>query len=295
MPPNSTTLLVGGPDAGKTNYLGRIWLTITNQKGLVLRNGLPNDVDYLEAIASHLLKGNFAPHSLHGLKKECVIPVKVRDASPLDGEFIVPDCAGEEWMGIYKKREWTEDWEARISENCSCLLFIRASSSEIVTPMDWIGFFKCFGTTHAPAGALREGNAEHVTPTQVVLIDWLQFLRIAFSDKLGVACRPRIGIIVSAWDRVPSDDQNTSPSKYIEDNFPLLHQFLLTNTKYYDFRTFGCSVSGGDLHEEHGFRKSYLHRGPQNAGYIVYEHGGSIKRSTDHTLPLAWAMGRKLT
>ena len=58
-----SVLLIGGPDAGKTNYLGRLWIAINSNAGLLRKDGLPDDLAYLEEVANELLQGRFAPHS----------------------------------------------------------------------------------------------------------------------------------------------------------------------------------------------------------------------------------------
>ena len=78
---------------------------------------------------------------------------------------------------------------------------------------------------------------------------------------------------------------------YINSNFPLLWQFILTNTAWFDFATFADSMVGGDLNDATGFRKEYLNGDLLKAGYVNYSKQGLVKRSEDLTLPVAWAMG----
>ena len=130
-----------------------------------------------------------------------------------------------------------------------------------------------------------------VRPTQVVLVEWLQFLRQVYTAKVGYNYRPRIGIVVSAWDLVPNDQQAEGPSKYLDANFPLLAQFIESNRDRFDIQCFGVSVTGGDLDNMPGYKQQYIDGNPQNAGFVLHEINGKPEQVTDHTLPVAWALG----
>lgn len=292
MTESHSVLLVGGPDAGKTNFLCRLGLAILENTGRLHGDGLPENMEYLKAGADKILSGEFVPRTPQEVFNRTIIPVK--DAiSPeeIRGNLVVPDCSGEEWLKIYRKREWSEDWESIISDLCGCLLFIRIDSDETINPLDWISCEKLIGLpSNFPDPPENQGE-EMVTPTQVILVDWLQCLRLAFTERVEGFFRPRIGIVITAWDLAPKEQQDSEPIKYIESNFPLLWQFMLTNTDRFDFATFGVSIVGGDLNDTSGFRNDYLNSDPREAGYVVHSVKSTINKSSDFTLPVAWAMG----
>ena len=291
-------LLIGGPDAGKSNYLFRCWLAIDQTHGILVSDGLPDDLEYLRTGADELLKGNFAPRTAREVHNRNTIPVKSAQSESLKGELIVPDCSGEKWLEIYDRREWSDDWEELISPGTGCLVFIRAGSDKIVAPLDWISCFKLYGSAEMPdAGLDSEAvvapgqSAKRTTPTQIVLIDWLQFLRRVFTDRISGGFRPRIGIVVSAWDAVPEDQKAAGPTAYLATNFPMFEQFLRANSSAFDIHTFAVSVAGGDFMNEPGFRDEFLQGNPLTAGYVIHGLDGAWKKSPDHTLPVAWALG----
>lgn len=287
--PSSSVLLIGGPDSGKSNYLFRLWLAIDAGNGQLVSDGLPDQLEYLRAGGRKLLSGDFAQRTQHDVYNESIIPVKTTASGNVHrGRLIVPDCRGERWMSIYRKREWSTRWESHISEQTGCLLFVRASSKLIVSPLDWIQCEKMWGMT------IGEGDATSAAsvPTQVVLTDWLQFLQKALRDKAGtVGTRPRVGIVVAAWDMVPHDRKADGPDAYIRAEFPLLHQFVHANDEEFDFEIFGVSIAGGDLQNEPGFKDKCLEQpNPLSGGYVVYEGETKSDISADLTLPVAWAM-----
>lgn len=289
-PPISSVVLVGGPDSGKSNYIFRLWMAINNGEGLVCRDGLPDQLEYLQTGSQSLLKGEFAQHTPHDVMSESVIPFKIgAEGASRSGKLIVPDCYGERWMSIFRKREWSKEWEDRIAQPCGILLFVRASSDQVIAPLDWIQCERKWGMQVGDGG-----QQEFKTPTQVVMTDWLQFFGKAFSDRIGNGDRPKIALIVSAWDCVPNDRQAAGPSVYLAQEFPLLAQFIEANEDAFDFSAFGVSIAGGDFDKEPGFKERSLSQdNPLSGAYVVHELGGAAEVEKDVTIPISWIMGFK--
>jgi hypothetical protein len=290
--PLSSVILVGGPDSGKSNYIFRFWLAINNNEGCMVANGLPERLEYLQDGCQSLLKGEFAQHTPHDVYSENVIPFSVTgEGCEWNGEVIVPDCHGERWLSIFKKREWTQEWEDRIAESCGVLMFVRASSDQINRPLDWIQCEKMWG------GSLpdKASPKDFAAPTQVVMVDWLQFIAKAFSERFGSARRPRVSLVVSAWDRVPEDRKASGPTAYIAEEFPLLAQFLESNRDFLDSAVFGISIAGGDFNDEPGFKEASLAKeNPLSGGYVIHDLVPAPAQESDMTLPVAWALGIQL-
>ncbi len=295
---HNSVLLIGGTDAGKSNFLFRLWIAIDRGAGALVKNGLPSEIEYLRAGAEHLLEGDFAGHTSKEVHERVVVPVKssAPGVAP-SGTLVLPDVNGEQVLAIYRNRQWSREWEDMISQRCACLLFVRAGSSEIVAPLDWVTCFEKYGSQVEHAGHAGQIDDEPddddravEVPTQVVLIEWLQFLRRAFTRVVGPAFRPRIGVIVSAWDAVPLDQQSTGPMQYLNDNLPMLSQFIEGNSETFEFQTFGVSIVAGDLKSDEDFREEYLNGSPPEFGYIIHSISGSLTRSPDITLPIAWAL-----
>lgn len=286
--PISSVVLVGGPDSGKSNYIFRLWLAMNQGNGKITCDGLPDHLDYLQAGSQSLLKGEFAQHTPHDVFSENIIPFKIEDGSSVhSGKLIVPDCFGERWMAIYRKREWSKDWEDRISQPCGILMFVRAASDQVVSPLDWI---KCEQMWGAPV--VDGVQQDWVAPTQVVMTDWLQFFDVAFADRRNGGNRPRVALVVSAWDRVPKDTQAVGPTEYLSQEFPLLSQFMEANDDKFDFAAFGVTVAGGDFDHQPGFKEQSLGQDdPLSGGYVMHELRGAPATAKDMTLPISWIMG----
>ncbi len=278
-----TVLLVGGPDSGKTNYLGRLWLSIRDGGGRIEADGVPNDLEYLNQVASFLLQGHFAARqSGDATRNKVIIPVKISsDIATLRNTLIVPDVAGEDWMGVYRKRGWSDEWERDYASVTGCLVFVRAESPAIIPAIDWMTW----------AGQYQNVPQENLeVPTQVVLVDWLQCLRSVFVEKMA-GYRPRVGVIVAAYDLLPNDQKELGPEEYLRSNFPLFWQYITAVEDIFDIRVFGTSIADGDFDADPHFRERFLDSSPTEAGYVKYSSKLGLQTSKDIGLPILWAMG----
>ncbi|BAL06185.1 hypothetical protein BJ6T_08920 [Bradyrhizobium japonicum USDA 6] len=256
--------------------------------GKIVCDGLPDHLDYLQVGSQSLLKGEFAQHTPLDVVSENVIPFKINSGSEAySGKLIVPDYFGERWMYIFRKREWSEEWEDRISQPCGILMFVRASSDQIVSPLDWIQCERMWGVP------IVDGTQQELeAPTQVVMTDWLQFFAEAFAGRRGGGERPKVALIIAAWDRVPKDRQAEGPAAYLSQEFPLLSQFVESNDDQFDFAAFGVTVAGGDFDHEPEFKKQSLDQdNPLSGGYVMHELSGAPTIAKDMTLPISWVMG----
>jgi hypothetical protein len=50
------------------------------------------------------------------------------------------------------------------------------------------------------------------------------------------------------------------------------------------------SIAGGDLNDP-AFRAVYLAADPRAAGYVIHSLRGHLEKSSDVTIPVAWALG----
>jgi hypothetical protein len=287
-----SVLLIGVPDAGKTNFLFRLWLTLDAGKGVLAKAELPADLDYLKAGADHLLRGEFAPHTPQDVHDKTEIPVKSTSAvDKFQGTLVVPDLPGEQILSVFRTRQWSNEWEDKILPGCGCLLFVRVDSKELIVPLDWLNCPLQFGSPVPEAAQEKDPQDKTKPPTQVVLVDWLQFLREAFTARVGGGYRPRVGIVVAAWDRVPEDQKAAGPERWIKSNLPLLHQFIKANDEDFEFAFFGVSVASGDLQADPEFKAAYLDGDPRTAGEVVHTLAGKLETSRDVSLPVGWALG----
>jgi len=290
----SSVILIGGPDAGKSNFLFRLWMAIDTEKGALGKNGLPDEAAYLNTGAESLMKGKFAARTSKEVLEQASIPVKSTTAPTRTGILNIPDVPGEKILEIYRMRQWPAHWEEKVAAGCGSLLFVRAGSSEVVPSLDYAA---CIAALGAPLPAIpgiataAQVTATNEPPTDIVLTDWLQFLRRAFTDRLGGEYRPRLGVVISAWDAVPGDFEERAPEDFLASEFPLTHQFLKSNDGRFDIQCFGISILSGDLTNDLAFRAQFERGNPCDFGYVIHSLSGTRQKVSDITIPVAWALG----
>ena len=270
-------------------------MQIDSGNGLVEKDGLPSDAEYLQSGAEFQLRGEFAGHTSQEVQMISSIPLRLKSNPLKKALLIVPDVKGEEINRIYHARGWSYGWESLISDSTAYLLFVRATSPQIVAPLDWITCHKLYCGTPEAAPLAGQGSAESAntaekkveTPTQVVLVDWLQFIFQAVHDKHPHALRPWVGVVVTAWDCVAIDFPG-GPSEWIKENMPLLHQFCATNHDLFEFSFFGTSVFSGDPDHDPEFKEEISQKDPRKLGYV--RHSSDNQESDDFTIPIAWAL-----
>ncbi|WP_234086911.1 hypothetical protein [Azonexus sp. R2A61] len=276
-----TVILVGGPNSGKSNFLARLWGALVKHEG-ALRAPLPPDkIEYVEKLLHHLLIGQFAPRSettLEESEHDLAIGITHIDRNDISADLVVPDVRGELWKKVVSSSEIPPKWLEIIKGTESALLFVRALCEENCDPLDWVTAKELL------ASGLGENEAVDAIPTQVSLCELLRMLENTLSKANG---KPKVAIIVTAWDALPPDIRTQSPLTYIQEQFPLFAGRLRDSSDVH-IRTFGLSILGGDVGNAQ-FREQYLNGGGlKGAGYVVFEENGQIIQDKDVTHPIQW-------
>ncbi|MBW8832479.1 MAG: hypothetical protein JF606_24385 [Burkholderiales bacterium] len=285
----SSIVLVGVPDSGKTNYIGRLWTALRARKGRLLAPDVPTDIEYVEDTVAHLMQGEFAPRSekMIGVsRRDFVVPV-VRSEDGQDGtlfDLVVPDVSGELWKLAVETFEIPQEWMDQLKQSVGALLFVRVLSEHNVQPLDWINAEKLL-KIHEP------GKEDAALPTQVVLCELLRFLEHTLRPA-GERTRPRVAVVVTAWDQLDRQRRNAGPLAYLQREYPLFAGRLQDMAKL-DVRVFGVSVVGGDF-DDPVFKDKFLSAGDlQSAGYCVVHDEKKLHTDSDLTSPVAWLIERQ--
>jgi len=281
-------ILIGGPDSGKTNYLARLWEALRAREGVLQAPAVPTQIKYVEDALAHLLRGKFAPRSEKTLEEGQHFAVPVVSSANSDAarfEIIVPDVSGELWKKAVETCELPKQWMDDLASASGALLFVRVGSDQNVAPLDWVTAARLLRMEGAPAE--KENTEKHETPTQVSLCELLRFME----HGLGTAnseVRPRVAVLVTAWDRLDHETAAAGPTAYLTVEYPLFAGRIADISRF-DVRVFGVSVVGGDFAEE-AFKQQFFSQGIKCAGYVVEETQGQLETKRDLTLPVAWVV-----
>lgn len=128
-------------------------------------------------------------------------------------------------------------------------------------------------------------------PAQVGFCELMRYLSLLLRVRPDGA-KPRVAVVVTAWDTLDQTARAAGPMKYLEDQFPIFAGKLKTPGRL-DVATFGMSIVGGDLRgtTNKAFRDSLKGRDLSEVGYTAVMRDGVVVDDPDVTLPLAWALG----
>lgn len=278
-----TIMLIGGPDAGKTNYTICLCKALESSHGNLVASNLPDDITYIEEGLAHLLQGSFAPRSanLDEGRRDFIIPIALSETPGAKlAEIIVPDVSGELWKKAVETYELPTEWMDQLKQSVGAFLFVRVLSDQNVAPLDWV--------TANRLRKLTNTNDEELDkiPTQISLCELLRFLEHSLNPGNDDAL-PKVAILVTAWDMLDKVRAASGPNAYIQTEYPLFAG-RLKDTKKLDVQVFGVSSVGGDLSNDNAFRDKFLEGKLIDAGFIVTETEGNINQTKDLTLPLSW-------
>lgn len=274
-------ILLGGPDSGKSNYIGPLWRALDSKSGVLHAVKQPEDITFVLEITDHIFAGGFVPRTEHSeARRDFEVVVAEAPGGP-EARIVIPDISGELWRSAVLENEIDLDWMNELREADGALLFIRVGSDQDVRPLDWV-------TSRRMLEMLGD-NDEQGLPTQIMLCELIRFLELSLRNR-DDGERPRLSVVVTAWDLVDSGMFNKGPLDYLSREYPLLAGRLM-DIQTLDIRVFGLSSVGGDLKNDPEFRQAFLMEGPDGMGWVATDDGNGWEKVSDITIPIAWAVG----
>ena len=278
-------VLVGGPDTGKTNYVGRLWHALKTGESALRAAEIPADISFAEEAVAHLLEGRFAPRSelTESSRRDFTVSVETADGRAAT-RLIIPDISGELWRNAVLSSEIKAEWMEQLRRADGALLFVRVLSELNEQPLDWV-------TARELLSHFGEETAQTALPTQVMLCELVRFLEITLVDRPD-GSRPRLAVIVTAWDLVDPDMTARGPEAYLSSEYPLFAGRLRDLARL-DAQVYGLSVVGGDIGADADFRNEFLEKPFAENGWVAEkdERTGSWHQVSDVTVPVAWVIG----
>ena len=278
-----SVILLGGPDSGKTNYVGRLWPALDAKIGRLVAATQPHDIGFVLDTAEHLFQGHFAPRTEHAEDRRDFEVIVRPAAGGEETAIVIPDISGELWRNAVIDSEIAQDWMDELRRAAGALLFVRVGSDQDVRPLDWV-------TSRKLLAKLGQDEDRSKLPTQVMLCELIRYLELTMAVRPDGG-KPRLSVVVSAWDRVDQATFERGPSAYLATEYPLFAE-RLDDCEGLDVQTFGLSVVGGDLKDDPEFRDRFLDGGLDQHGWVaaVDPNSGSWTRQLDITLPVAWVV-----
>ena len=286
----SSIVLVGGPDTGKTNFIARLWAALRSGESALRLGGTPDEIKYVEDAVSHLHEGRFAPRTDKNVAAEqssITIPLARPEAAQGDDrlELVVPDVSGEIWKSAVETRELARERMRQLEEAVGAVVFVRVLSELNVSPPDWVNLAELMQLQ-------KDGNLGEM-PTQVMLCEFVRFLELRLHAARSIS-KPRVAVVVTAWDRLDAERGGAGPRAYLEKEYPLFAG-RLADVSRFEVGIFSMSILGGDPEADEEFRDKLLEEGLRSRGYVGFDSGEEIRETDDLGLPVAWTIQEDAT
>jgi hypothetical protein len=284
---SGSIIMVGWPDSGKTNYLGALWDALRTGHGRISAPVPPDEITYVEEALAFQSRGEFAPRSdknIEESRKDFSVSVKLKeppDSAPVD--IVVPDITGELWKAAIETTEIASEWMEELKAATGAILFVRVRSELNVTPLDWVTTDRLLTL---PTFTEADEKMAKGLPTQIALCELLRFLEFALPDREDGG-RPRVAIVVTAWDLLDAQTAAKGPVAFLRSEYPMFAG-RIEDVDRLELAVFGVSAVGGDFADP-AFKERYLRGG--ESGFSATGGGGDLRVEKDVTVPVAWVIG----
>ena len=132
-------------------------------------------------------------------------------------------------------------------------------------------------------------EAEWQIPTAVQLCEFVRLLELFLGKNVDVR-KPRVAVIVAAWDIMDEGLAQEGPMAYLGREFPLFAD-RLADVSAVEIEVFAVSVVGGDFRDE-TFKALFLDGRVDEFGYVITEPGAG-PHTPDVTIPVRWVLEGK--
>lgn len=280
---NPAVAIIGLPASGKTTLLAALWHMIreTGSVTTLKFGGLSlGKYEHVNSLATRWRAGKKQQRTQTSGGK--VVSMKLTDSEGRSFEVSFPDMPGEDFSGMWEKRELDEDMSRMLLAPAIVLVVNGDTIKFPAWIVEQMHLAKTVGLQQEQADTIEWSAA--LAPTQVQLVALLQFLMLGVLD---VGPR-RLAVLISAWDEVEGDGME--PEQVLAKKLPLLDQYLRNGRDPWSWRVWGISAQGGVYEdqdkEEHLDATRELREIARPSDRIKVVDGTSV--SSDITLPFAW-------
>lgn len=305
-------VILGMPASGKSTYIAALsYILFSDEVDTVLQSQLTPDEGYISSLQQRWLLYEELKHTPTGGQTWITFNLSARDGT-LAMDIELPDFSGESLKNAVVTGIYPEELATSLSESKGVFLFTSAGgkdddvllseyfsfladevdindeegetqpqASEVAVDQSLTGQILQNSTDEQKAKApAKSGNEKTFDPLempeQVKTLLLLQTID-------GFAQRHRkLVIMISAWDVVSTENKEFAPADWLEQNRPMLWQYLNFHPDLWDVRIYGVSAQGGRLPDDK-VRLSKLVKPSERVQLVG--HGAAIH---DLTEPLHW-------
>jgi hypothetical protein len=263
---NHQLLIIGGPNAGKTHFVGQLYKRLQTKRSSFRMVTPPTELNVIKEVLDRLSKGLAGQHTDSSFNEEIHFVV-ANDTGEIGLTF--PDYGGEQIKGIVRDRLVSSRWQDLIDQADEWLLFVRPDE---IQPLEDI-------TTRTLADIedlRRRATAAHQAGELTEPSFYVELLQILLHVKgksvLKSVKLPRLTVALSCWDTLELPKTGIKPAAELYERLPFLANFLEAAWEPENWRVLGLSSLGktlsGDVPD-----LDFVDAGPAAAGYVVLPSG----------------------
>jgi hypothetical protein len=285
-PERPRLVFLGLPRTGKSTFLGALWALIQSPvERSVRETDFSGDRSYVQRLADQVARGEELDRTALDADEELAVEVSF-DPEGI-AELRIPDTSGESLRILAERRIWYPRLLAACTDATAILFFVhperlrlpqRIAVAVAGTGEETEAAERAPGDIefHPPDGVRFQAHEHECTAAE--LIDVFENLAALWRERPPV----RIGVVVSAWDRVDGEPKPT-PHEWMAARLPGVLSTLESNRDIAEFGVFGVSAQGGALED----RDQLLAKGEICDRVFAADRRG---RAVSLAEPIRWAI-----
>jgi hypothetical protein len=237
---SAKVVMLGMPETGKSTYMTALFIALEAQrvKTRMKLASYAGDRTYVNRLAEQLRDLKSLDHTQFGTEGEMTLDLE--DDSGRIFSLTIPDHSGETLDRALTRRAISDHVAEAIGECQGLVLFLHPDTiNPGSTVADADKIIAALGATSTqPAREKPRDWSNNLARTDVQMVDALQEVSANATPAL------RVSIVISAWDIARLSAPN--PYRWLQQEMPLLTQYLANNADHLTSRVFGVSAQGGN-------------------------------------------------
>ncbi|MFC0320729.1 TRAFAC clade GTPase domain-containing protein [Olivibacter oleidegradans] len=273
----NTTLIIGGPNAGKTHFGGQLYGRLSARTEHYRITSPPDDLTIFQDVLGNLNEGKSSGHT--HVTSHQTLELEIEDNAGVKSVFSFPDYGGEQVKAIVNDRRVNKIWKEQIDKSNSWMLFIRLD--EVIAIEDVVNR----GLPDQDVLKNRTEKSEPMSLSDTAF--YTELLQIfLYVKKIGIKQRitdPKLTLVLSCWDLLSDGDEKKLPKDVLHEKLPGLFSFIHGTWTEDAYKIIGLSSIEKSL-SNNDSDLEFVKKGPENFGYIITEAG---EKETDLTFTIS--------
>ena len=236
---------LGMPRTGKSTFLGVFWALVQSpHERSVSEASFNGDRSYIQKLAEQVARGEEIDRTGVDANEEMAVELAFDPEGT--AELLIPDTSGESLRVLVERHAWHPRLRSACEDATAILIFVHPERLRLPQPVSVLARASAESAEPAANEPADDGpvpfDAHEHGCTAAELIDVFENVAELCHDRWPI----RVGIVVSAWDKV---DGNPSPTPYewMQTRLPGVLATVESNPDIAELEVFGVSAQGGSL------------------------------------------------